>query len=71
VSLPQRAREAFFDTHPVTGATIEVFYADRSLESSAGMVPVGSGAGGSAGTQLMRRPWVRLRRATLPIGTLF
>jgi hypothetical protein len=25
--------EAFFDIHPVTGATIEVFYADRSLES--------------------------------------
>jgi hypothetical protein len=33
MSHPQRAREAFFDTHPVTGATIEVFYADRSLET--------------------------------------
>src|SRR4051812_14028021 len=26
-------REAFFDTHPLTGAGIEVFYADRSLET--------------------------------------
>jgi hypothetical protein len=27
------AHEAFFDIHPVTGASIEVFYADRSLET--------------------------------------
>lgn len=26
-------REAFFDTDPATGASIEVFYADRSLET--------------------------------------
>jgi len=25
--------EPFFDVHPQTGATIEVFYADRSLET--------------------------------------
>ncbi len=31
--MSQRAHEAFFDIHPVTGATIEVFYADRSLET--------------------------------------
>ena len=27
------AHKSFFDIHPVTGATIEVFYADRSLET--------------------------------------
>lgn len=26
-------REAYFDIDPVTGASIEVFYADRSLET--------------------------------------
>ena len=26
-------REAFYDVHPRTGATIEVFYADRALET--------------------------------------
>jgi hypothetical protein len=31
---PQRpCREPLFDVHPQTGATIEVFYADRSLET--------------------------------------
>jgi hypothetical protein len=30
----QRARhEPLFDTHPLTGASIEVFYADRTLET--------------------------------------
>jgi hypothetical protein len=30
----QRARhEPLFDVHPQTGATVEVFYADRSLET--------------------------------------
>jgi hypothetical protein len=33
MSAPARAHEAFFDIHPVTGASIEVFWADRSLES--------------------------------------
>jgi hypothetical protein len=33
MSAPARAHEAFFDVHPGTGAAIEVFYADRSLES--------------------------------------
>jgi hypothetical protein len=33
MSPPARAHKAFFDTDPVTGATIEVFFADRSLES--------------------------------------
>jgi hypothetical protein len=28
-----RLREAFFDIHPVIGISIEVFYADRSLET--------------------------------------
>jgi len=28
-----RLREAFFDIQPVTGISIEVFYADRSLET--------------------------------------
>ena len=27
------AREPLFDVHPQTGATIEVFYADRSMET--------------------------------------
>ncbi|MGY3578940.1 hypothetical protein [Bradyrhizobium sp. USDA 4504] len=27
------AHKAFFDIHPVTGASIEVFFADRSLET--------------------------------------
>jgi len=31
---PQRAhREPLFDVHPQTGVSIEVFYADRSLET--------------------------------------
>jgi hypothetical protein len=29
----QRQQEAIFDLHPVTGASFEVFYADRTLES--------------------------------------
>ena len=30
----QRAeREPLFDVHPLTGATIEVFYADRTMET--------------------------------------
>ena len=33
MSRPAQAHEAFFDIHPVTGATIEMFYADRSLET--------------------------------------
>jgi hypothetical protein len=33
VSASARSHEAFFDIHPVTGATIEVFWADRALES--------------------------------------
>ena len=34
MSQPERAaHEALFDIHPVTGASIEVFYADRSLET--------------------------------------
>ena len=33
MSYPERAREAFFDVHLLTGATIEVFYADRTLET--------------------------------------
>ena len=33
-SCPRRARRAaLFDVHPLTGATIEVFYADTKLES--------------------------------------
>ena len=32
-SRSARAYEALFDIHPVTGASVEVFYADRSLES--------------------------------------
>jgi hypothetical protein len=28
-----RYREPLFDIHPVTGVSIEVFYADRTLES--------------------------------------
>jgi len=33
-NLRQRARhEPLFDIHPVTGASIEVFYADRTLET--------------------------------------
>jgi hypothetical protein len=28
-----RKHEAIFDLHPVTGASFEVFYADRTLES--------------------------------------
>ena len=28
-----RQRAPFFDVHPQTGATIEVFYADRALET--------------------------------------
>ena len=28
-----RQRVPFFDVHPQTGATIEVFYADRALET--------------------------------------
>jgi hypothetical protein len=33
MSNPDRAHEAFFDIDPVTGAAIEVFFADRSLET--------------------------------------
>ena len=33
MSRPVYAHQAFFDIHPVTGASIEVFYADRSLET--------------------------------------
>ena len=33
MSRPARAHEAFFDIHLVIGASIEVFYAHRSLES--------------------------------------
>jgi hypothetical protein len=33
-NLRQRARhEPLFDVHPLTGANIEVFYADRALET--------------------------------------
>jgi hypothetical protein len=33
-NLRQRARhEPLFDIHPLTGASIEVFYADRALET--------------------------------------
>ena len=33
-STPQRQRgEPLFDVHPVTGASFEVFYADRRLET--------------------------------------
>jgi hypothetical protein len=33
VSHSERTHDVFFEIHPVTGATIEVFYADRSLET--------------------------------------
>jgi hypothetical protein len=39
--------EPLFDTHPVTGASIEVFYADRRLESF--------GSGGAGWFWLPRR----------------
>jgi hypothetical protein len=53
VSAPGRAHEAF-DIHPVTGASIEVFFADRSLET------FGRGRGrASAG---LRRPVRRSAR---------
>jgi len=33
-SCPQRPRrEALYDVHPATGISIEVFYADRTLET--------------------------------------
>ena len=33
MSPRESAHKSLFDIHPVTGATIEVFYADRSLET--------------------------------------
>jgi hypothetical protein len=36
-------REPLFDVHPQTGATIGVFYTDRTLETFGGAALVGSG----------------------------
>jgi len=33
MTMSSHRHEPIFDIHPVTGASIEVFYADRSLES--------------------------------------
>jgi len=55
-NLRQRARhEPLFDTHPMTGASIEVFYADRSLETFGWQAPVGSGALAAASRQAVRQ----------------
>jgi hypothetical protein len=61
--------EPLFDVHPLTGASIEVFYADRALETfgrcGAGWFWCCRRRGfAPAGPQL-----VRLRRATRRIGT--
>ena len=49
-------REPLFDVHPQTGATIEVFYADRHWRRSAGAALVGSGGLASAALRQTVRP---------------
>jgi hypothetical protein len=71
MSRPKSAHEAFFDIHPLTGASTEVFFADRSLESLDGGARVGTGAGGGAGTQPTARRSGRFLRASQPFGTLY
>ena len=64
------AHEPLYDVDPRTGASIEVFYADRALETfgrcGAGLVLV---APASAAFRRMGRRRVRLLRATQRIGT--
>ena len=66
----QSARhEPLFDIHPGIGASIEVFYADRALETSAGAVLVGIGGfAGPASLQTARVP-AHLLRAMQHIAT--
>ena len=54
------AHEPLYDINPQTGATIEVFYADRALEK------VLAGSGGLAGEAIHQRD---RRRVRLPQGT--
>jgi hypothetical protein len=64
-NLGQRAwRESLFDVHPRTGASIEVFYTDRTLETF--------GKGGSGWFwQTRRRGYPPEGQATGPFATNF
>ena len=61
--------EPFFDIHPVTGACIEVFYADNRLVTFGRGGSAGFGGFASAGSHRLVRQLVRLVRATQRIGT--
>jgi len=64
--------EPLFDVHPRTGANIEVFYADRALETfgrcGSGVVLLASPA--RLSPRRVQRP-AHFRRAMLPIGMQF
>ena len=62
-------RAPLFDVHPRTGISIEVFFADRAMETF-GRCGAGWfwGRAGAAVHQTVRRP-VRLLQATQRIGT--
>ena len=61
------AHDPLYDIDPRTDASIEVFYADHTLETF-GAAQVGSGALASEATRRARRPRARSLRATLRIG---
>ena len=46
-------REPLYDVHPMTGASIEVFYADRTLETFGGCGGVGFGSRADAALRRM------------------
>jgi hypothetical protein len=63
-------RDPLYDINPLTGATIEVFYADRALETFGSMVEVGFGGFVGVAARRRGRRLVRLQRATQRIATL-
>ena len=65
----QCAPDPLYDIDPRTGASIEVFYADRELETSAGAALVGSGARADAAFRQTACLSARLLRATQRIET--
>jgi len=70
--MQSTAHEPLYDTDPRTGATIEVFYADRALETfgrcGSGVVLLASPA--RLSPRRVQRP-AHFRRAMLPIGMQF
>jgi hypothetical protein len=67
MTMTRDRRQPVFDIHPVTGASIEVFYAE-GLATSAGATLAGSGTSGGAVLRPMARRTGRFRRVTQRIA---